>query len=72
MNQTEKLRYECEWSKIDWNTTERAVFKLQKRIYRASLNDNKKGTYVSGRHLLSICRNRFLFMLYYSPFPFSL
>ena len=47
MNQTEKLRYECEWSKIDWNTTERAVFKLQKRIYRASLKDNKKGV----RHL---------------------
>ncbi|WP_175632382.1 reverse transcriptase N-terminal domain-containing protein [Pedobacter ghigonis] len=39
MNQTEKLRYEFEWSKIDWNTTERAVFKLQKRIYRASISE---------------------------------
>lgn len=47
MNQTEELRYECEWSKIDWNTAEWAVFQLQKRICRASLNDNKKGV----RHL---------------------
>lgn len=29
MNQTKKLRYECEWSEIDWNTIERAVFKLK-------------------------------------------
>jgi RNA-directed DNA polymerase len=47
MNQTEKLRYECEWSEVDWQSIERAVFKLQKRIYRASSSDNKKGV----RHL---------------------
>jgi RNA-directed DNA polymerase len=41
MNQAEKLRYECEWSAIDWKTVEQTVFKLQKRIYRASQKGNQ-------------------------------
>lgn len=41
MNQTETLRYECEWSSIDWKTVERTVFKLQKRIYQASQKGNR-------------------------------
>jgi len=41
MNQTEKLRYEWEWSSINWRTVEKTVFKLQKRIYRASQNGNQ-------------------------------
>ena len=40
MNQTEKLRYEWEWSSINWRKVETTVFKLQKRIYRASQNGN--------------------------------
>jgi RNA-directed DNA polymerase len=36
MNQTEKLRYKYEWSTINWKSVEMTVFKLQKRIYRAS------------------------------------
>lgn len=40
MNQTERLRYEWEWSSINWRTVEMTVFKLQKRIYRASQNGN--------------------------------
>jgi RNA-directed DNA polymerase len=40
MSQTEKLRYKWEWSSIDWRTVEQTVFKLQKRIYRASQNGN--------------------------------
>jgi RNA-directed DNA polymerase len=40
MNQTEKLRYECKWSSINWRTVEGTVFKLQKRIYQASQNGN--------------------------------
>ncbi len=30
------------WNKIDWKTVERRVFKLQKRIYRASASGNVK------------------------------
>lgn len=41
MSQTEKLRYKLEWSSIDWRTVEKAVFKLQKRIYQASQNGNR-------------------------------
>ncbi|WP_414017895.1 reverse transcriptase N-terminal domain-containing protein [Chitinophaga sancti] len=41
MNQTKKLRYEWEWSTIDWKTVERIIFKLQKRIYRASQKGNQ-------------------------------
>jgi len=41
MNQTEKLRYEWEWSQIDWRKVEKTVFKLQKRIYRASQEGNQ-------------------------------
>lgn len=40
MSQTEKLRYEWKWSQIDWKTVETTVFKLQKRIYRASQKGN--------------------------------
>ena len=47
MNQTEKLRYEWEWSSINWRTVETTVFKLQKRIYRAS----QKGNHVLVRKL---------------------
>lgn len=36
MNQTKKFRYEWEWSSIHWKEVEKAIFKLQKRIYRAS------------------------------------
>jgi RNA-directed DNA polymerase len=39
---TEKM-YKCNtWQSIDWSTVERQVFKLQKRIYRASQNGNIK------------------------------
>ncbi|OMP76707.1 group II intron reverse transcriptase/maturase [[Flexibacter] sp. ATCC 35208] len=41
MNQTKELRYEWEWSTIDWKPVERTVFKLQKRIYRASQKGNQ-------------------------------
>jgi RNA-directed DNA polymerase len=41
MNQTEKLRYEWEWSSINWRKVEMTVFKLQKRIYRASQKGNR-------------------------------
>lgn len=37
MNQTVMFRYEWEWSSINWRTVETTVFKLQKRIYQASL-----------------------------------
>lgn len=30
------------WNKIDWKTVEKKVFKLQKRIYKASASDNVK------------------------------
>jgi RNA-directed DNA polymerase len=40
MNQTEKSRYKWEWSEINWKSVEKAVFKLQKRIYQASLEGN--------------------------------
>ena len=39
MNQA-MLRYE--WETIPWRKLEKTVFKLQKRIYRASLNGEKK------------------------------
>jgi RNA-directed DNA polymerase len=39
---TERM-YECNtWQAIDWKTAERQVFKLQKRIYRASQSGNVK------------------------------
>jgi RNA-directed DNA polymerase len=41
MSQTEKSRYKCEWPSIDWKTVEKAVFKLQKRIYQASQDGNR-------------------------------
>ncbi|WP_268225610.1 reverse transcriptase N-terminal domain-containing protein [Sinomicrobium oceani] len=41
MNRIKKSRYKCEWSSIDWKTVEKSVFKLQKRIYRASLAKNE-------------------------------
>ncbi|GMO33443.1 MAG: hypothetical protein Ta2B_13990 [Termitinemataceae bacterium] len=41
MKQSITTRYE--WDSINWHTLERAVFKIQKRIYQASKrNDTKK------------------------------
>ena len=40
MNHTEKSRYKWKWSKVNWKSVEKAVFKLQKRIYQASLEGN--------------------------------
>ncbi len=34
MSNTEKVEY---WGQIDWAKVEKTVFKLQKRIYKASL-----------------------------------
>ena len=31
-----------EWNKVDWNKCQKTVFKLQKRIYQASINGNIK------------------------------
>ncbi len=40
MNTTEMLIYK--WKSLPWKHIEKSVFKLQKRIYQASLQDNKK------------------------------
>lgn len=42
MSNTEKETSKVEWSTIDWRKAEFAVFKLQKRIYRATLTGNTK------------------------------
>lgn len=34
MSQSKKTRYK--WDEINWRRLERSIFKLQKRIYRAS------------------------------------
>ena len=31
-----------EWNNINWNKIERYIFNIQKRIYRAEANNNKK------------------------------
>ncbi len=36
MNRTQTSRYEWKWTQIDWKAVEKSIFKLQKRIYRAS------------------------------------
>ncbi|WP_324282159.1 group II intron reverse transcriptase/maturase [Cyanobacterium aponinum UTEX 3221] len=38
---SEKYKWNI-WNQIDWNTVEKQVFKLQKRIYRASTSGNVK------------------------------
>ncbi|MGF1488366.1 MAG: group II intron reverse transcriptase/maturase [Prochloraceae cyanobacterium] len=43
MNEVEKPEYE--WSDIPWQKVERCVFKLQKRIYKASQRDDVKTTH---------------------------
>jgi len=46
-----KMRYE--WNKIPWRKVEVSVFKLQKRIYRASLNNEVKQLHRLQKLLLS-------------------
>ena len=46
-----QMRYE--WNKIPWRKVEVSVFKLQKRIYRASLNNQVKQVHRLQRLLLS-------------------
>lgn len=41
MEITSKLKWNT-WEQINWKTVEFQVFKLQKRIYRASLQGDKK------------------------------
>ena len=41
MEITSKLKWNT-WEEINWKTVEFQVFKLQKRIYRASLQGDKK------------------------------
>ena len=55
MNQTEKFRYKWEWSSIHWKAMEKAVFKLQKRIYQAS----QKGEQVLVRKLQRLLLSSF-------------
>src|SRR5262245_20663597 len=51
MNQTNESRYE--WNHIPWTKVERNVFKLQKRIYQASLCGNVKGLHRLQKLLLT-------------------
>lgn len=46
-----QMRYE--WNKIPWRKIEVSVFKLQKRIYRASLNNKVEQVHRLQRLLLS-------------------
>ena len=40
MTKTESSKTTVVWNQIDWRKVEKAVFKLQKRIYRASISGN--------------------------------
>ena len=50
MNQSGKTRYK--WDEINWRKLEKSVFKLQKRIYRASANKDLKKVHSLQRLLL--------------------
>lgn len=50
MSQSVKTRYK--WNEINWRKLERKVFKLQKRIYRASLENDLKKVHSLQRLLL--------------------
>lgn len=50
MNQSGKTRYK--WDNINWRKLERSIFKLQKRIYRASANKDLKKIHSLQRLLL--------------------
>ncbi len=58
MSQVETLRYE--WNDISWPKLERNVFKLQKRIYQASIRDNVKLLHRLQRLLLKSTSTRLL------------
>ena len=51
MSQSERTGYE--WDTINWNKIQRSVFKLQKRIYQASKNNDLKGVHSLQRLLLT-------------------
>jgi RNA-directed DNA polymerase len=42
MSNTESENSQVEWNQIDWRKVETSIFKLQKRIYQASLSENLK------------------------------
>ena len=50
MNQSGKTRYK--WDNINWRKLERSIFKLQKQIYRASVNKDLKNVHSLQRLLL--------------------
>lgn len=58
MNQAEKPRYE--WKNIPWRKLEKYVFKLQKRIYQASIRGNVKLLHRLQRLLLKSTSARLL------------
>ena len=49
-----------EWKTINWKHVERSVFKLQKRIYRASVQNNRKKVHKLQRLLLTSHSGRLL------------
>lgn len=49
-----------EWKKLPWREIERRVFKLQKRIYQASRQDNKVLVHKLQRLLISSCSAKLL------------
>ena len=51
-NVKNQLKARYEWNNIPWRKLERNVFKLQKRIYRASKRNDIKGTHNLQRLLL--------------------
>lgn len=42
MTNTEREISQVEWKNVNWSKIEGTIFKLQKRIYRASENENIK------------------------------
>jgi len=42
MSKTQSKQLMVEWNQVNWRKLERKVFKLQKRIYRASQRDDVK------------------------------
>ena len=58
MNQSEKVRYK--WNEIPWRKLEKKVFKLQKRIYRASQSGNVKLVHQLQKLLLKSRSAKFL------------
>ena len=58
MSQSEKVRYK--WNEIPWRKLEKKVFKLQKRIYRASQSGNVKLVHQLQKLLLKSRSAKFL------------